>query len=318
MEDLFENLSKAKALLIKGDVVAIPTETVYGLAASIYSEEGINKIFKLKERPSFDPLIVHIARLSQAKEVVKEWTALTHFLARKFWPGPLTLILKKHPSLNSKITAGLDTVGLRMPRHPMTRHLIDYANIPLAAPSANKFGKTSPTRAEHVKGFFDDVFILDGGPCEVGLESSVIEVDKNKIKILRPGFVTREKLERALEGWPTPFEIEETTSSISPGHLQNHYQPAIPLVITKEDPSVDIINKIQKALKIKGTKFAKLELTEDPVLEARKLYHSLHSLSASNANFILVQKNPKNSTKNEWTPIWDRLQKASSLDLTVN
>ncbi|MGZ3692981.1 MAG: L-threonylcarbamoyladenylate synthase, partial [Bdellovibrionota bacterium] len=141
---LDHELEQAKKLILSGGVVALPTETVYGLAASILSEEGIKKIFAIKERPFFDPLIVHISDLEQKEQVISSWPEMADFLAQRFWPGPLTMVLPKHPALNPLITAGLDTVGIRMPAHPVARALIKKCEVPLAAPSANKFGKTSP------------------------------------------------------------------------------------------------------------------------------------------------------------------------------
>ena len=185
-----QDLEKAKNLLLAGEVVAIPTETVYGLAADISNEDAIRKVFSLKERPFFDPLIVHVASLKQAKALTTEWGPLTDFLARYFWPGPLTLILPKAESVNSLITSGLETLAIRFPNHPAAIQLITQVG-PLAAPSANKFGQTSPTEAHHVRKEFRsvDVFVVDGGPCEIGIESTVLEVGSNQdsVSILRPG-----------------------------------------------------------------------------------------------------------------------------------
>jgi len=314
-----QELEKAKTFLKMGRVVAIPTETVYGLAASILSPEGIDNIFKIKERPSFDPLIVHISDLSQLKGVVSHWPLIADYLARQFWPGPMTLVLPKHESLNSKITAGLNTVGVRMPKHPLTRKLISELNTPLAAPSANKFGKLSPTRAEHVEQAFknEDLLIIDGGPSEVGLESSVIAIENDYlIKILRPGLITKEVIENTVEDWPSKIKIIETSSQASPGHLEDHYQPAIPLIIVKNNPDEKTALRIQNKLSLKGKEFVELILRDDPIQEARNLYHSLHKLSETKADFILVKKDSDKQANKEWTPIWDRLQKASSLDLT--
>jgi L-threonylcarbamoyladenylate synthase len=165
-------LLKARDRLVAGDVVAIPTETVYGLAASIDSEKGLRRIFSLKERPFFDPLIVHVASLKEASSLVRDWPPIADFIGRYFWPGPLTLVLPKAERVNSLITSGLDTVAVRYPSHPLTLDLIRLVGTPLAAPSANKFGKTSPSRALHVKSEFPgtDLLILDGGECEIGVE----------------------------------------------------------------------------------------------------------------------------------------------------
>jgi L-threonylcarbamoyladenylate synthase len=156
------SIERAAEILSRGGVVGMPTETVYGLAASIRSDEGLQRIFAVKERPFFDPLIVHINALSQKDEVVREWPKTAAFLAEHFWPGPLTMVLPRNLNLNSLITAGLDTVGIRMPRHPIATHLIECTGAPIAAPSANKFGKTSPTTIDHVRNEFlkEDLFVL--------------------------------------------------------------------------------------------------------------------------------------------------------------
>jgi L-threonylcarbamoyladenylate synthase len=322
MARITTDLEKAKTFIQMGRCVAIPTETVYGLAASIHNEVGIDKIFKVKERPSFDPLIVHISKLSHLKGVVNKWPLIADYLARRFWPGPMTLVLPKHPDLNPKITAGLDTVGVRMPKHPLSRKLIEELDVPLAAPSANKFGRLSPTKAEHVERAFKDdkVTILDGGVSEVGLESSVIAIESdNIVRILRPGLITKEIIEDAVEGWPTEIQILEGNSQASPGHLEDHYQPPIPLIIVENKPTEETVSEIKSKLRLKGSKFVELVLQDDPVQEARKLYDSLHILSESEADFILVEKNKSmKSKKEEWIPIWDRLKKASSLDLSAH
>ncbi|MGZ3653835.1 MAG: L-threonylcarbamoyladenylate synthase, partial [Bdellovibrionota bacterium] len=239
---LDQELERAKAQLEAGGVVALPTETVYGLAASIRSEEGIRKIFAIKERPFFDPLIVHISDLEQKKQVISEWPPLADFLAKIFWPGPLTMVLPKLASLNPLITSGLETVGLRMPAHPVARQLIEKCGFPLAAPSANKFGKTSPTKAEHVRKGFEkeDLMILDGGQSEVGLESTVVALTRegplDVVTILRPGAVTRDILEGALrDRGGDPFEVRVGTSAASPGHTEHHYMPNVPLVIVEQE-----------------------------------------------------------------------------------
>lgn len=318
---LDHELEQAKKLILSGAVVALPTETVYGLAASIESDEGIRKIFSIKERPFFDPLIVHIADLEQKERVISSWPDLADFLAEQFWPGPLTLVLPKHPALNPLITAGLETVGLRMPAHPVARALIKKCEVPLAAPSANKFGKTSPTKAEHVrKGFEkDEIFILDGGQSEVGLESTVVAIGeeggKSIVTILRPGAITADMLEVTLRERGKPFEVRRASSMASPGNTENHYMPNIPLVIVRQnDPA---LKQATRDLICRDFEFernvqcAELRLDSNPRIAARQLYLRMRECSDSGATFIYVFRR-KEQEGGLWDAIWDRLERASS------
>jgi L-threonylcarbamoyladenylate synthase len=319
---LDQELERAKAQLEAGGVVALPTETVYGLAASIWSEEGLRKIFAIKERPFFDPLIVHISELAQRNQVISEWPPLADFLAKVFWPGPLTMVLPKHPELNPLITSGLETVGLRMPAHPVARALIEKCGFPLAAPSANKFGKTSPTKAEHVrKGFEkDDLLILDGGQSEVGLESTVVALTRegavDVVTVLRPGAITREILESALKDrGGDPFEVRVGASNASPGHTEHHYMPNVPLVILQQEE-----NTMRQSLRDqicedfvfeRNVPIAELRLDTNPRIAARSLYTRMRECSDSGASFIYVIRR-KSQQGGLWDAIWDRLTRASS------
>ncbi len=186
-------------ILKNGGVVAMPTETVYGLAGDVEQETAIKKIFSTKERPFFDPLIVHISSIEQAKKLTTQWDETCEKLAESFWPGPLTLILPKSDLVNPLITSGLNSVGLRWPNHALAMELISNFNLGLAAPSANKFKKTSPTSKEHVEAEFgNNVFVLDGGKCEVGIESTVAGVFKDRIEIYRPGMISLEDISLAV------------------------------------------------------------------------------------------------------------------------
>ncbi|MGZ3656834.1 MAG: L-threonylcarbamoyladenylate synthase [Bdellovibrionota bacterium] len=319
---LDQELERAKAQLEAGGVVALPTETVYGLAASIRSEEGIRKIFAIKERPFFDPLIVHISDLEQKKQVISEWPPLADFLAKIFWPGPLTMVLPKLASLNPLITSGLETVGLRMPAHPVARQLIEKCGFPLAAPSANKFGKTSPTKAEHVRKGFEkeDLMILDGGQSEVGLESTVVALTRegplDVVTILRPGAVTRDILEGALrDRGGDPFEVRVGTSAASPGHTEHHYMPNVPLVIVEQE-ELALKQKVRDQICEdfvfeRAARAAELRLDANPRIAARSLYTRMRECSDSGASFIFVIR--RESQKGGlWDAIWDRLSRASS------
>jgi L-threonylcarbamoyladenylate synthase len=318
---LDQELERAKAQLEAGGVVALPTETVYGLAASIHSEEGIRRIFAIKERPFFDPLIVHISDLEQKKQVIAEWPPLAEFLAKAFWPGPLTLVLPKNPSLNPLITSGLETVGIRMPAHPIARQLIELCGFPLAAPSANKFGKTSPTKAEHVrKGFERENFlVLDGGQSEVGLESTVValsrEGDKDVVTILRPGAVTDEILEATLRERAEPFEVRKGASAASPGHTEHHYMPNVPLVIVEQEETSlkqNIRDQICRDFEFdRAARCAELRLDPNPRIAARSLYTRMRECTDTGASFLYVIHR-QSQRGGLWDAIWDRLNRASS------
>lgn len=227
-----ENIAKAATLIRNGDVVAFPTETVYGLGANAFNPEAVQKIFTIKERPNFNPLIVHLTNVEQIESIssYKENDRLIELLQKvqHFWPGPLSVILPRKENIPTVVTGGLDTVAIRIPSHPIARALIDKSGYPIAAPSANKFTHISPTKAEHVeKSLGKDIFILDGGSTTVGLESTVITLVTNPPQLLRPGFVTFESLKMALG------EIEHGAKTsdhpASPGMIKRHYAPNTPL-----------------------------------------------------------------------------------------
>ena len=222
---------QAVAALRSGETVAIPTETVYGLAAVITSETALKKIFEVKRRPFFDPLIVHVESAQQAKTLTIEWPEIADALTKHFWPGPLTLVLKKNSLISDLITSGLDRVGLRCPRHPVALEILKKLKIPLAAPSANLFGRTSPTNAQHVESEFSGrVAVVDGGASEVGIESTVLLIDGSEIAILRSGHVLASDIEKYLHKASVQFIWKKQISrSESPGHMKHHYMPAKPL-----------------------------------------------------------------------------------------
>jgi L-threonylcarbamoyladenylate synthase len=215
----------------EGKLVAFPTETVYGLGADALNPQAVAHIFELKERPSFDPLIVHIAHLDQMTTLVAEADPRVFRIAKKFWPGPLTIVMPKGPLVPDIVTAGLPTVGIRMPDNTLALELIQVSGRPIAAPSANKFGRISPTTAAHVKKQLPDVdYILDGGKTTVGIESTIIRLTPAGFQILRNGFITREDLETVL-----PFDDTPVVSDIAaPGMLKSHYSPRKKLLIADE------------------------------------------------------------------------------------
>ena len=288
-------LAEAVLKLKNHEVVGLPTETVYGLAGRIDSAGAIEKIFSTKQRPFFDPLIVHVKDISQAKSLVLSWPEICDSLARKFWPGPLTLVLPKAPVVSDMISSGLETVALRIPNHPLFVEAIEKVGSPLAAPSANRFGRTSPSQGSHVESEFSgQVPWVDGGPCEVGIESTILKVENHSLQILRQGMISAQLIEDRLTqnqinfSWINPrsskAEIGEmqlhqrsSTESQGPGAMEHHYMPDIPLVLIsklKRDQA-GIAQNWSKFLpqefqRIK--KWVPLMLPSAPELAARALY----------------------------------------------
>ena len=314
------DIIQARELLLKGDVVAIPTETVYGLAAWINSEAGLKKIFSTKERPFFDPLIVHVDTIEKAKLLTSNWTEVHEILAKSCWPGPLTLIATKQDSVNPLITSGLDSVGIRCPQHELTLKLLSTIEGGLAAPSANKFGKTSPSQASHVfDEFGNDVSILDGGPCQIGIESTVAGIEKSKdewkVLIYRPGHFTAQTLQKILSVHNIKATVEYAESPVAPGQLKHHYMPNIPLVIVSEKFDWEKNrNLIEKKLERKFLRPAFWNLSADPRLASRELYQDLRKFSGQGHDVILIQKKSIYNS-DDWLGIWNRLEKAKTLEL---
>jgi L-threonylcarbamoyladenylate synthase len=224
-------IDKAKELLLQDEVVAIPTETVYGLAGNALSEKAVSKIFEAKNRPHFDPLIVHVSGISEVSKYVEEVPQMAYDLMSKFWPGALTILLPKKTCIPDLTTSGLTEVGIRIPNHPLTLELLKGLPFPLAAPSANPFGYISPTSAKHVEDQLGDKipFILDGGNCSVGIESTVLRVQHNDIEILRLGGISVEDFQ--------PFtanihvNAHSSSSPAAPGMLTSHYAPRKPIFV---------------------------------------------------------------------------------------
>jgi len=214
-----EHIARAADILRAGGLVAFPTETVYGLGANALNPAAVRKIFAAKERPDWDPLIVHVGSMEMARGLATE---IPETLTKRFWPGPLTLVLRKLPCVPAEVTAGKSTVALRMPKHPVAAALLAAAQLPIAAPSANRFGRPSPTRAEHV---WEDLgnrvdLILDGGPTEIGVESTILDLTQTPPVILRPGGIPREQLDNAAIAPPVADE-----HVIAPGMTFKHYAP---------------------------------------------------------------------------------------------
>ena len=222
---------QAAKIIRHGGIVAFPTETVYGLGADAFNPLAVARIFEAKRRPYFDPLIVHVANPADVKKLVEEIPSNAKKLTERFWPGPLTVVLFKEENIPDIVTAGLPTVAIRMPNHPMALSLIIESKCPIAAPSANPFGYLSPTTAEHVREQLGDQvdLILDGGPCPVGVESTIVSFLEEEPRLLRPGGVSLEEIESII-GKVKISPIEEERPS-APGMLPKHYAPRTPIVL---------------------------------------------------------------------------------------
>ena len=268
-------IEHANSLLVNGALVAIPTETVYGLAADASNPIAVRQIFALKGRPAGHPLIIHVASIEYAKEWC-EWTDEAEILARDFWPGPLTLILKKKPHVPDEVTGGLSSVGIRVPNHPTTLSLLHLFGGALAAPSANRFGKVSPTTAEHVsEEFGSDLFVLDGGACTIGLESTIVDLFAGPA-LLRPGAISKEDIESRI-GTLT------TSSTPASGTLKAHYAPMTALLLS------DHPEQEAAVLRAEGKKVAIIKELSNTEY-AKKLYAELRRLDKEQHDVLIVQK----------------------------
>lgn len=305
-------LEKAAEIIQNGGVVAFPTETVYGLGANVKNPMAVARIFELKERPLFDPLIVHIADMGQLKELISLRDPRIYDLAQAFWPGPLTMVLPKSDLVPDIVTAGLPTVGIRMPDHPMALELIRKAGCPLAAPSANKFGKVSPTEPWHVRKHLPDVdMILDGGKTRVGIESTVIALRPDGFQLLRPGAVTREDLDKIL---PESFDIPMMADPEAPGMLASHYSPSKPFflyspeLLSSIDPSESGFIGFQGEVPASFKEVLILSPEGDLKQYATRIFGAMHQMEATDVNTIVVEPVPK---KGIGVAIMDRLLKAA-------
>ncbi|MCB9182476.1 MAG: threonylcarbamoyl-AMP synthase [Flavobacteriales bacterium] len=306
------SVQEAAQLLRAGEVVAIPTETVYGLAANAFDEAAVLKVFEAKARPSFDPLIVHIGRRDELARVVAELPPGAEALMETFWPGPLTLVLPKKPAVPDLVTSGLDTVGVRMPAHPLTRELLGSIDFPLAAPSANPFGYVSPTTAQHVADQLGDriPYILDGGPCTVGVESTIVGWEENRWVLYRPGGIPVERIEAVIG------RVEPALKQVlpaAPGMLESHYAPRKRVMVGDMDAllrrfagqRVGIISFQEER---PGHRCEVLSEQGDLAEAARHLFAVLRELDASDCEVILAERFPDEGLGRA---INDRLRRAS-------
>lgn len=336
-----DTLLKASRALAAGHLVVFPTETVYGLGADGLNPTAVARIFQVKGRPADHPVILHVADLAQARALAESWPAQADLLARQFWPGPLTLILKRAAHVPNAVTGGQDTVGVRIPAHPVAQALLAYfsevGSGVVAAPSANRFGGLSPTRAQDVDGDIGDRLqatdmILDGGECTIGVESTIVDLSGDRPRILRPGGVDRAEIESALSGQEMASArdpLEVTHSRPAPrvsGALESHYAPRTPMRLL---PWGELLYQLHvKRVEQPSARIAclTLHLPDDPpdpsdhsrlwmVMPAQAhgyahdLYARLHDLDALGFDLLLVERPPETP---EWEAVQDRLMRAAA------
>lgn len=308
------DLLKAAELLAAGELVAIPTETVYGLAANAFDPDAVMRIFTTKQRPSFDPLIVHIGRLEDVHQVARDIPPNAERLIQAFWPGPLTLVLPKRPEVPDLVTSGLDTVGVRMPAHPMALELLGKLDFPFAAPSANPFGYVSPTTAQHVADQLGGSipYILDGGACVVGVESTIIGWEGDRWVLYRPGGIGVEAIESVIG--PVHAAVKRLLPA-APGMLESHYAPRKPVFVGDvvellpqfADQRVGVIG-FQRSFAVHRSEV--LSPIGDVREAARNLFAALRALDASDVDVILAERFPDEGLGRA---INDRLRRAAAV-----
>ncbi len=314
------DVSRAAALLRAGELVAFPTETVYGLGADAGNPRAIAKIFAAKGRPADHPLIVHLPDVAHLERWASEIPEAAARLAAAFWPGPLTLILQRHPGVPDAVTGGQDTVGLRVPNHPLALQLLREFDGGVAAPSANRFGRVSPTSAAHVREELGSkvAMVLDGGPCAVGIESTILDLSAGAARILRPGMLDAAALGVVL-GYPPEFGGMQNVPRV-PGSLAAHYAPSIPLQLVA---AAELAQAARAALGA-GRRIAVLAAappafdhanltwhtaSAEPAQFARELYARLRQLDAPGCDLILVAAPPRDEA---WRAVADRLRRAAA------
>jgi L-threonylcarbamoyladenylate synthase len=299
-----DEIEQAARIVREGGLVVFPTETVYGLGANALDASAVRKIYALKGRPTTSPLIVHVASIEQARELAAEWLPEAERLARQYWPGPLTLVVPKKSAIPDEVTAGLATVGLRMPRHPVALEFLRAAGVPIAAPSANRFTQLSPTTAEHVREAFgaETPFLLEGGPCEVGLESTVIAVTREGLEVLRPGMA------HVSDAVAVAAAAEESVARRSPGQHRKHYSPKTRIVLVSRGHLPRDGKGAYLWLDYNAAAAGKQRMPEKPEEYAAELYSALHKLDRQGFDWIAVELPPDVP---EWGAIRDRLVRAA-------
>ncbi|GAB5539300.1 MAG: L-threonylcarbamoyladenylate synthase [Salibacteraceae bacterium] len=317
MIEISKDIDRAAQILSRGGLVAIPTETVYGLAGNIFDETAIKSIFEKKNRPLFNPLIVHVKSMEYIQNIASYIPPKAEQLADAFWPGPLTLVLKKKAIVPHIITAGKDTVAIRMPDHPVTQQLLRAIDFPLAAPSANPFGKISPTNAEHVASYFENdlEMVLDGGQCKRGIESTIVGFNDDTPALYRLGSISKEEVEKIIG--PIESMTRNDDSPEAPGMLSRHYAPNTPTNLVtdvsaflKNHPHrrIGVIVFTQKNALPPYSVLRVLSIDGDYQEAASKLYSTLHELDKLNLDMIVAERFPDEGLGKS---INDRLERAT-------
>lgn len=318
-----QNIKKAIDGLNAGTLIGLPTETVYGLAGDASNPEAVKKIFALKNRPADHPLIVHIANAHQLKDWAAELPDYVTPLIEKFWPGPLTLVCQRQSHVLDVVTGRQNTVAIRCPDHPVAQRVLQSFNGGVCAPSANPFGQLSPTTAEHVRDYFSHELdiVLDGGPCRVGIESTILDVSGTQPQILRPGMLTASDLNPHL---PQPCLLpnqQNNTPRVS-GQLDQHYSPRTPLHLIAREQLPDYLTKqpadqlvVLSTESLDVGNAASVILPKVPSDYAQQLYNQLHQLDAKHFTAIVVITPPETEG---WAAIHDRLKRASTVSIHTN
>ncbi|MBZ2184212.1 MAG: threonylcarbamoyl-AMP synthase [Bryobacter sp.] len=308
-----ESIGEAAEILRRGGIVAFPTETVYGLGANALNREAVARIYAIKQRPRTSPLIVHVNSVEMARGLSRDWPEAAQTLARAYWPGPLTLVVNKNDLVPDELTAGLGTVGLRMPAHPVALALIAAAGVPLAAPSANRFTELSPVRAGQVQESLGEgvELILDGGVAEVGIESTVVSVAGPELVLLRPGRIGRGEIE-ALVG--RLREAEHTGQAgqahAAPGMHARHYAPRKPLYVWRQGEEAPAPGRgllLSRGGDLRGAESRSMPAAA--AAYASRLYDELHEAGKAPGDWIAVEAPPLGE---EWAAVWDRLRRATA------
>jgi L-threonylcarbamoyladenylate synthase len=307
------SLEQAASLIREGKLAAFPTETVYGLGANALDAAAVAKIFELKGRPSTSPLIVHVSSIAMARKIATEWPREADELAQRYWPGPLTLVLRKSPGIPDIVTAGLPTVGIRVPSHPLALQLIEAAGVPIAAPSANRFMGLSPTTAEHViEAFGDDVPVLDGGACPLGIESTVVSIADGKVTLLRPGMISIGEIAASAQESPvaefaSPLVPREADAHPSPGMHPRHYSPRTRLIVVPDPNHLPDRFGAYLWRRKSGLTARSVRMPMNVEAFAHRWYSVLHEVDGEGWPWIALESLPD---KAEWAAIRDRVARA--------
>ncbi len=313
------DITRAAALLKAGELVAFPTETVYGLGADASNTDAVRKVFAAKGRPADHPLIVHIADVAQLEGWAREVPVFAKRLAQNFWPGALTLVFKRNPQVPDAVTGGQDTVAIRVPAHPVAQQLLRSFGGGIAAPSANRFGRVSATTAAHVREEFGEALccVIDGGAADVGIESTIVDCSRAAPVLLRPGSITPQQLENAMN---MPLAAPDAHAPRVSGSLEKHYAPRTPVMLMEGDLIVELAHSLAR----QGKRVAVLARTalqplveglvwqaapQDAAAYAHELYASLRALDQAGCDAMLVEQPPDEP---EWLAVRDRLMRAAA------